>query len=154
VLAGSSQKYHDFYGLRDPTAFASRIIRAVAQLTDMPVIYRPKPSWKDAEPIEGAQFSQGTVPDIHAELKGAWCMITHGSNAAFEAMLDGIPAIVLGDAVSKSISSTSLDDVLRPKRAPEAQRLQLLWNLAYSQFTMGEMHDGLAWSIIRPQILR
>lgn len=154
VFAGSSQKYHDFYSLRDPTEFARKIIRQTRSLQpEREVIYRPKPSWQDAVPIKGSTFSKGKS-SIYDVLDGAHALITHGSNACFEAMLLGVPSVILGDAVAKPISSTTIDEIAAPRLAPETERQQLLWNLAYSQWTLTEFTSGEAWNVIRPQILR
>lgn len=151
VVAGSSQKYHDFYGLKHPTSWAAKVVRHLQQLSpNRPIVYRPKPSWREAVPIEGTTFSQGG--EIEEVLEGAWALVTHGSNAVFEAVLQGIPCIVLGDAVAKPISTTELADIETPLLASYGQRHQWLNNLAYCQWTLPEFHDGIAWQYIRPQI--
>lgn len=153
VIAGSSQKYHDFYGLRDPTAWATKLVRFIqANFPKRPIIYRPKPSWRDAVPIPGSTFSQGG--EIGDVLQGAWALVTHGSNAVFEAVLGGIPCIVLGDAVAKPISSTRMEELETPRLATYAERNQWAANLAYCQWTLPEFASGEAWRVIRPQIFR
>lgn len=151
VIAGSSQKYHDFYGLKNPTDWASKLIKEIEGVNDRVLIYRPKPSWKEAVPINGARFSKGDegIDDV---LRGAHALVTHGSNSCFEAMLAGVPSIVLGDAVAKPISSTSIDDIENPKLASNSEREALLRWLAYNQWTMSEMNSGEAWQTIRKQI--
>ena len=151
LIAGSSAKYHRFYGLDDPTSFSIRLVRRLHRLTNRRIVYRPKPSWKEAVPIRGTEFSAGGQ-DVGAALKGAWAMVTHGSNACFEAALSGVPSIVLGDAVAKPISSTEIGDVVNPYLAPNNERRQWLANLAYCQWTMHEFESGAAWAVIRPQI--
>ena len=148
LFAGSSAKYHEFYGLPDPTTYATDLFERIAALTDRPIVYRPKPSWRDAVPIAGSRFSVGKEGITNA-LANAHCLITHGSNACFEAALLGIPSIVLGDAVARPISSTSLDEIEQPFRG---KRLQWFANLAYHQFTEPEMQSGLAWQHIREQL--
>lgn len=151
VFAGSSQKYHSFYGLSDPTKYAKKIFANVRELCDArEIVYRPKPSWKDAVPIEGTIFSV-RPRSIEDELDGAHCLITHGSNACFEAVLAGVPCIVLGEAVARAISSTTLEDVNEPREASEEERVQWLADLAYCQWTQREMYSGETWKILRPQ---
>lgn len=151
LLAGSSAKYHDFYGLPDPTTYAIQVVADLRRLTKRPIVYRPKPSWRAAVPINGTRFSRSDEA-IGAVLKGAWAMVTHGSNACFEAALLGVPCIVLGDAVAKPISSTTLRGIKRPYLATDAERGQWLANLAFCQWTMAEFASGEAWAVIRPQI--
>lgn len=152
VYAGSSQKYHDFYGLRAATDYAKRIVREIHPfVTARPIIYRPKPSWADAEAVKGASFSRmpETIDDV---LKGAWCLVTHGSNACFEAVCAGVPCVILGDAVAKPISSTDLRAVVKPRLASEAERWQWLANLSYFQYTLSEFATGEAWEILGTEI--
>jgi hypothetical protein len=157
VIAGSSQKYHDFYGIKEPTKWTEKLVRNLDQIRvrdsgpTREIIYRPKPSWRDAVPVQGTRFSTGdeTLVDI---LKDAHVMITHGSNACFEAVLLGVPCIVLGDGVAKPISSTSLDDIEKPLLCPPSMKAQWLANLAYCQWTQPEFASGEAWAILRPQL--
>lgn len=151
VLAGSSAKYHEFYGLKDPTAYGSKVVRQLRGLTSREIVYRPKPSWKDAVPLEGTRYSQ--LPEtLEAVLENAHVLVTHGSNACFEAVVHGIPCVILGDAVAKPISSTQLEQIEEPMIVPTSERYQWLANLAYCQWTMREFASGQAWEVLRPQI--
>lgn len=148
VFAGSSDKYHQFNGLEHPTAYAQRVVAGLRARTGRPIIYRPKPSWSAAVPVGGAGFSQ--FPQRLGEvLAGAHALVTDGSNACFEAVLAGVPAIVLGEAVAKPISSTTLDDIESPYLANEPVRRQWLNGLAECQWTMPEMGRGLAWQHVK-----
>jgi hypothetical protein len=162
IIAGSSAKYHDFYDLRNPTDWAGKLVKFLHKAGGgRPVVYRPKPSWHDAVPIEGTRFSAGSeaqakftngrIESIDEVLKGAHCVVTHGSNACFEAMLAGIPTIVLGDAVMKPISSTSEEKIQSPMLAKDKDRDAILNFLAYQQWTMLEHMEGKAWPVIRRQ---
>lgn len=150
VFAGSSQKYHDFYGLQDPTTYARKVIRRIRGLTSREIVYRPKPSWKEAIAIEGCVYSQGgSITDV---LQDAWALVTHGSNACFEAVIMGIPSIVLGDAVAGPISSRDIEELENPRLASDTERRQWLANLSYCQWTLAELATGEAWRHIRPLI--
>lgn len=152
VIAGSSAKYNAFYGLPDPTTYAESIVRHIRQFSDRPIVYRPKPSWKEAVAIEGTRFSYGTGETIDQVLDGAHAVVTHGSNACFEAVLAGIPCIVLGDAVAKPISSTELADIESPLMVKRKDRNAWLAALSYQQWTLAELSTGEAWQFIRPEI--
>lgn len=150
IFAGSSAKYHDFYNLGDPTEYADKYIRRLRTRTGRKIIYRPKPSWRDAVPVSAAEFSRdGSIYDL---LEDAWALVTHGSNACFEAVSMGIPCIILGDAVAKDISSTDLDMIEKPYLATDKQRRQWFNNLAYQQWNLREMASGEAWKFMRPVI--
>lgn len=147
ILAGSSAKYHAFYGLKEPTTYARGLVREIREHTRRPLVYRPKPSWKEAVEIKKARYSR-PPESIGAVLKDAHALVTHGSNACFEAMLAGIPTVALGPAVAAPISSTDLSEIEEPRLASEKDRYQLLHNLAYWQWTEAEMASGEAWETI------
>lgn len=150
VLAGSSEKYHQFYGLKHPTNYARKLVGKIREVSERKIIYRPKPSWRAAERIDGTEFSVGgSINDV---LKDAHALVTHGSNACFEAMLMGVPSIIMGDAVARPISSTSVEVVEDPLLATDEERLRILQNLAYFQWTLREMAEGRAWSVLRPLV--
>lgn len=151
VYAGSSEKYHEFAGLTDPTTYANDVIAKVKKLTPRQVIYRPKPTWYDAVPIKNSHFSPRTQ-SIQDVLTGAWCLLTNGSNASFDAMLAGVPSVVLGNAITRPLYSHRLEDVVDPKIPTDEERDQWLANLAWCMFTEEEMRDGLAWATIKPQL--
>lgn len=151
LIAGSSAKYHAFYGLKDPTTFARDCVREIRGITERPIWYRPKPSWRDAHPIIKTRYSKPPETIVQA-LGDAWAMVTHGSNACFEAMVLGIPSIVLGDAVARPISSTAIADIRSPRLATDTERRQLLANIAYHQWTLAEFSSGAAWEFIRQEL--
>lgn len=144
LICGSSEKYHAFYDLPHPTEYWQGVIEKLREHTDRPIVYRPKPSWQDAKPLHDSYFSRGKEP-LRSVLSNAHVMITHGSNACFEAMQFGVPTIALGPAICRPISSTKLSDVEAPIRG---NRHRLLCNLAYFQWTLSEFRSGAAWNFI------
>lgn len=157
IIAGSSPKFHLFHGLPDPAAWAIAVVEELRRHTDRPIHYRPKPSWwvgnpDQALPIEGTVF----VPDgtFEERAAGAHAVVTFGSNAALIGMLSGVPSVVLGNGVMQLISSTSLSEIEDPRLASEEDRLQLLANLAHSQFTLGEMANGEVWGDIKTRFFQ
>lgn len=152
LFIGSSEKYHEFYDLTDPTQYAQKWVKRIAGVTRLPIYYRPKPSWDDAVPIDGTKFSRGGT--IESALRDCHAVVTHGSNAVFEAIISGVPCVVLGDAVAKHISSTQIEDVAEPKLANEAERLSLMHALAWCQWTIAEMRSGEAWAHIKSEFMK
>lgn len=151
LIAGSSAKYHDFYGLKDPTRWTEKVVANLRQYTSRPIVYRPKPSWREAVPVKGTRYSE--LPEtIDQALAGAHACVTHGSNAVFEAVVAGVPCIVLGAAVAEPISSHTLEEIENPRLADDAERRQWLANIAYCQWTLPEFAAGDAWRVLRPQI--
>lgn len=144
LFAGSSAKYQNFQRMRDPTSYAVRVIQALRKHTDRPIIYRPKPSWRDAVEIPGTIYS-GPKQPLQSVFDNCHAVVTHGSNTSFEAALNGIPSVVLGDAVMRSISITDLCDVESPLIR---DRSQVFYNLAYHQWTLSEFESGEAFETI------
>lgn len=151
LFAGSSQKYCDFAGLGDATEYAEHIIALIREHTDRPIIYRPKPSWRDAVPIDGTTYSTKVVP-IGYELGASHCLVTHTSNAAIDAIMMGVPVIVLGDSIANPVCSHTLTDVQGPRWPTDEDRLKFISDLAYCQWSMPEMASGRAWGDIRGRL--
>jgi hypothetical protein len=145
VFAGASAKYHAFYELDDPTAYAADVIRKLKTLTRRPIVYRSKPSWRGAEPIDGAKFIGQARHPISDDLRGAHALVTHGSNACLDALLAGVPSVVLGNGTVGTISSKSLDEIENPILASMESCKQLLANMAYCQWSDREIRSGAMW---------
>lgn len=152
VYAGSSAKYHSFFGLPEPTKYAKMLVKRLRRLTQRQIVYRPKPSWHEAVPIAGTTYSQHPQR-IAGALKGAHALVTHGSNACWEAVLSGIPCVILGDAPAKVMSTVNLEEIEDPFIASEEARRQWLANLAWCQWLDEELQDGSAWAAIRERII-
>jgi hypothetical protein len=148
LFAGSSQKFCQWHGLGDATEYAAKTLRRIAKYTDRPVVYRPKPSWGDAVPVEGFGYSshEDRFPTALSE---AHCLVTYGSNACFEALLNGVPTVVLGDGVTRPVSDTELSAVDSPRFPSYVETLQLARDLAYCQWTVDEMAAGECWCEIQ-----
>lgn len=151
LFAGSSQKYCDWHGLGPATAYAERVLGDIRKYTDRPIVYRPKPSWADAVPVAGYEYSPGDDKFI-TQLEDAHCLVTYGSNACFEAVLHGVPSIVLGDGVTRNVSSTTVAEVAAPRMPTAVETYALACDLAYCQYTLDEMAVGLCWVNIRDVI--
>jgi hypothetical protein len=151
LFCGSSQKYCDWHGLGDATAYALQTLDELRRHTKREVVYRPKPSWGNAVPIAGYRYS-GPEEKYVVELEKTAVVVTFGSNAAFEAVLAGVPALVAGDGIARPLARTALADVEKPLLPSPAEVHQLACDVAYCQWTLDEMDDGLAWRHVRQTI--
>ena len=152
VLIGSSAKFHLTAKLDDPTAWAARVVKAIGRHHQRRIVYRPKPSWKYAEAVPGAVFDHGQKTAIAGALAGAFCTVTYGSIGCVDSIIAGVPCIVLGNGVAKSVSGNYLHDVANPPWASRRDREQWAANLAYSNFSPAEIADGTAWKILKEQM--
>ena len=112
----------------DPRKWCESVVRELSLYTDRPIIVKQK--------------GQG---DLSETLTDAWCLVTHSSNAAIDAIISGVPAIVLGDSAAEPVSWT-FEDIEKPDW-PE--RSSWLYGLAWRQFTLDEMRSGFCWQAVK-----
>lgn len=117
----------EFLGI-DPEKWLQTVVGEVSAHTSRPIIIKPK--------------GEG---DLDEALRDAWCIVTYSSNAAVDAILAGVPAVVLGQSAVRPVA-WSLDNIENPAW-PERE----LWlrALAHHQFTLDEMRSGYAWEQVR-----
>ena len=155
LLVGSSQRYADFQGLGDITEYCTELVRTIRKSTKHPVIYRPKPRWKEAVPIADAEFScpPSTLED---ELKTAWATVTFGSGAAVYSILAGVPVVEVLDGIAAPVSLSSIQALRdEPLQYPSDELVdQWLANLAYCQWTLAEIASGVMWKHLRKTVLK
>ena len=151
IVDGSSAKHYAFHELGNPTDVAKAVIAEIKTKSDRPIIYRPKPSWTGAVPIEGTEYDHGSK-DYTAIFARAHALVTYGSNLCYDAALAGVPSIVLGQGVARPISSTSLEEIENPRLATDEERQQWVNNVAWCQFKKEEMNSGLAWDTIKEML--
>ncbi len=155
IYAGSSQKYCDFHGLGDEHEYAEDLCRRIRKQTPKKrdIIYRPKPSFNVAKPVEGTRFSR--PPEMLGPLLStpAYALVTHGSHAAIDAILAGVPAVVLGPAAAQPVSATDLSALNEYPPFPEkTARFKWLSAIAHWQYTVPEMVDGTMWRFLRDEM--
>lgn len=129
VVAEPSETYERFHGIEGWTA---RTVKRLNELTDRPLLIRNK---------EMQRFGR----KLHEDLKGAHCLVTHGSNAAVEAVIMGCPVFVHSDSAASLVGRCDLGQIdapIYPDRQP------WLNSLAYSQVSEAEMIDGTLWRML------
>lgn len=109
--------------------------------TDRPIWYRPKPSWPRARPIAGTTFNKAGL-DVRPHLKNCWAVVTHHSNAAVDAIAEGIPTYC-EEGVASVMSMPSLSAIENPPEPDD--REGFLADVAYTQWSVAEMATGKAW---------
>jgi hypothetical protein len=67
-------------------------------------------------------------------------------------MMAGVPSVVTGPGVVGPISSRELEEVERPRLASDAERWQLLWNLAHWRYSLDEIADGTMWRFVQERM--
>jgi len=145
IFAGSSEKYHEWYGIGGATQYAQTQIDLIRKYSSRPIVYRPKPSWEDAVPINGTRFSRH--PELIRDvLHNAHALVAYGSNAATDAVMNGVPAVVLGDGVARPVAETSISNIEHPYFPSDEERYQWCCDFSYCQ--CGTPTAGFMASII------
>ena len=169
IYAGSSQKYCDWHELGDVSEFAASTCHAINKQThsDIKLLYRPKPSWvaghpQDVKPVPDTEFS-GPDVKLGKLLPDCAALVTHGSNAAVEAVIAGVPVVVIsqGACAAEPVAERKIEALrfirvggFSPHFPTDAQRLQWLAHLAYCQFNLVELANGTAWEILAAQTMK
>ncbi|RWN33441.1 hypothetical protein [Mesorhizobium sp.] len=129
VVAEPSETYERFHGIE---GWTRQTVKRLNELTDRPLKIRNK---------EMQRFGR----KLHEDLKGAHCLVTHGSNAAVEAVIMGCPVFVHQDSAAALVGRCDLgriDEPYYPDRQP------WLNSLACCQFSERELVDGTLWKMI------
>lgn len=148
LLAGMGDKGAYAEGF-EPEAWERWAIAEIRKYTDRPIRYRPKPSWKEAKPIEGVEYSS-REREVEQELEHCWAVVTHHSNVAVDAILAGVPAFCWG-GVGRDRSCQDLSKIEDPE-IPTA-RDQWAADIAYTQWNIAEMRSGAPWRHLRKENL-
>lgn len=152
IFAGSSEKYSVWNHIPHPTLFAKTVIEDIQTcVPGVPIMYRYKPSWKNAVKIPGTIHSKSKIK-IEMELRKARGLVTHGSNAALDAIFAGVPAVVFGDGIAKPMSTSLIDLGKEPYFPNDNDRFQWACDLAYCQWDFDEMASGAMWDDIKNQL--
>lgn len=131
IVCVQSQGYHDRMGCND---WLERTVKRLRAASDRNIIVREKKSFRP----------------LHADLKNAWCVVTHASNAAVESILAGVPAICTGDCAASVMSRHDPMSIESPIY-PEG-RFEWASVLADNQWTFAEMAAGDAWRKINETV--
>ena len=148
LLCGMSAKASWVYEM-GPEEWERRAAKTLRETTLRPILYRPKPSWRDASPIKGTSFMY-TKDDIRDMLVNCWAVATHHGNTALDALIEGVPAFC-EDGLASALCPADLKGIEAPHFPDEAAREQLLCDAAYTQYKVNEIAEGKAWAYLRDE---
>ena len=131
VICPSSEFLYRFFGTTLENWIYS-VINELKKFTDRKIVIR----YKEMVPKD----------DIDDEISNAWCVVTHMSAAALDALRLGIPVITTGECAASPLSS-NFEEIERLKFIDGRNELFSL--LACGQFTPEEMLGPKVLSVVR-----
>lgn len=130
VVAKPSPTYERFHGIE---GWTERTIVELTSQTGRKLVIRDK------------EDQARGIRRLRDDCAGAHCLVTHGSNAAVEAVFFGCPVYVSPDSAASLVGRTNLSMIDQPAYP---DRTKWLHSLAYSQFNETELVDGTLWRLI------
>lgn len=114
-------------------------VRTVAQHTDRPIVIRQR----------AAQPSQRRSNPFITDLINAHAVIVFNSNAATEAVIQGVPVYVMAPChAAAAVANRNLQTIEQPWWPDDDLRWRWVCHLAYGQFHITEMQNGQAKKIL------
>jgi hypothetical protein len=127
----------------DADKWLADVLAKLEAATDRPIRLRRKMSWQEVMDRSG--------PTLADDLRGAWTLVTHSSNAAVEALLLGVPAICTRACAAHRMTVHDPAQIETPIMPDD--REQWAWNLAANQWNLAELADGTCWRDLQRQHL-
>lgn len=85
----------------------------------------------------------GRSRSLREDLVDAWALVTYTSNAATEAILEGVPVFCTGDCAAQAMGSKDLSRIEKPNYPDWREKWAA--TLAANQWTLEEMAAGDCW---------
>lgn len=121
----------------------TRVVAFLRKTTERKIIVRGHPRDPKFTLPVGCEASTNNA--IEDDLKNAHALITYDSNAVVEALVAGVPCFTFGRTMGDPLCLHDLNQLEEPPLATQDERQQWANNLAYSQWTVEEMREGLPW---------
>lgn len=116
-------------GLAMPVDWERLTVAALRRITKRPIRVRPHP--QNSAPVR-------TLAD---DMAGAWAMVIWASSTGVHSLIAGIPVIATSRWwILKAAAGERLEDIESP---PMFDRVPAFEKLAWAQFTIGEISEGL-----------
>jgi len=140
ILAVPDEKPCKFYGI-DRTQWTQQVLDTLKQHTDRPVVVRQRNPSRDHR-IHQDPLQSVLKDDVHA-------LITFNSNAAVEAVMEGVPVFVLAPShAAAPVANLDLKTIENPHWPGDDIIHTWACHLSYGQFHVDELRDGTALGIL------
>ena len=131
-----------FYGV-DSTKWLNDVVNTIKQYTDRPIEVRAKPG-KRGNRVLINTFEQALDDDVFA-------VVAYNTIAATESILYGIPAFTVAPGSADPVALKDLSQIETPYYADNDKLYAWACHLAYGQFHVGELQNGIAMKILLEQ---
>ena len=140
LVAAPDEKPCKFYGITKEE-WIKQTVETIKQHTDRPVEIRERAP-KRIDRIANDTLQQALDNDVFA-------LVTFNSVAAIESIFHGIPAFTLAPANAASpVALQDLSQIENPYYADQDKLYAWACHLAYGQFHINELKNGIAWRIL------
>jgi hypothetical protein len=139
------------FGL-DFELWVKNTIQHLRRYTDRPIVFRDHPENKDLmknliATYNWANVSYSNKGTINDDLKNAHCTVAYTSGSSIDSILAGVPVIPCSECnFVWPVSSHQLSEIENPKLG---EREQLLYDLAYAQWSVDEIKQGKPWQHLK-----
>ena len=141
----------------DYDLWVNKIVRQIKNITNKKVKIRLHPRFQSRFDLHKLSLVADEISNqydgwnktnggesLYKDLEKAYACVTFSSNAATEAICEGIPVINLDNSsFSWPVSYHTLDILNGPVIRCDFDRTQWLYNCAYTQWTMKEINSGI-----------
>ncbi len=138
LLVLPNPKATNFYGI-DCETWIKETTEKIKTYSDLPIEIRSKGS---------RSFRNHEYSIYDAFDTGVYATVSFNSIASLESVLYGIPSFVSVPCAAGPLCSTDLSDLKNPYKPPKEKILAQCYNVAYGQFSVGEISNGTAYKII------
>lgn len=126
-------------------AWAEDSVAAVKALTELPVVWRPHPAQLAIEgkyvPCRNAD--ETSFRPLVEDLARADLVVTYRSNVGHDALLEGVPVYADRQAMYARLCQTDLQKAMLSRCPSVSLRKAYFQRVAYSQWTLPEVSEGL-----------
>ena len=138
LICPPSEKAMSYWDL-DLQTWLDETIATIKKHSDRPIVIREKQPRRVR--TNNDTIAMALSRDVH-------CMVTFNSIAAVESLIYGKPVFTMGPNAAEPLANTDLTKIEKPYIPTIDEVRNLCCNLAYNQFTIKEMRDGLAWQLL------
>jgi len=160
VICGQHHNSEQWINKPKMSVWIQQQIQDIRKYTDKPILVRPHP--RNQFDFDEKQFTNVKIKkpnrdyntyddtDFKKVLKSTWAVINHSSNPAMEAVFNGIPVFVSESSLCYDMGNYNIADIVKPAMP---NRSNWINKLAYTEWTVQEIRDGLPWARIRTRLL-